>query len=225
MTVDSAKISTPKTDAAGLSSKGKDLKAKWADLKDVDRASAVHDLHGQGVSFRKLAQQLPCSATQLRNLDKAARASPEDIALARKGEISTRKLVKRSIAAEKLRAAQQQEALAQKKMKAARKAAKMIWDWLEERQLFVTQSEVVIDEARRILAVGTANGNLPKVTAPKGMPLAEIIECTRPKPAKSDPEPLEVDSIGWYAEWLARWVFFGFPDAEIRDRALNIAIL
>jgi hypothetical protein len=34
----------------------------------------------------------------------------------------------------------------------------------------------------------------------------------------------DAESIEWYADWLARWAYFAFPDEIIRDRALNIAL-
>lgn len=72
------KISMTATGAARISSVA-DLKAKWADLNDVDRALAVHAMHGPKVSFRRLARELGCGATLLRCLDRAAQASAEDL--------------------------------------------------------------------------------------------------------------------------------------------------
>lgn len=73
-----------------------DLKDKWEQLKDVDRARAVHMIHKSGTSLRKLAKDLNCSPTLLRNLNLAAQATVLDLLLARKGKISTRELVRRA---------------------------------------------------------------------------------------------------------------------------------
>jgi hypothetical protein len=78
-----------------------DLKTRWPNLNAGDRALAVHALHGAGVTLRELAKQPGCGATLLCRLDKAAQAPAEDIDLARKGQLSTRKLVDWSQAAEK----------------------------------------------------------------------------------------------------------------------------
>ena len=67
-----------------------DLKNKWNQLKDVDRAIAVQNIHKAGTSFRDLAKALNRSPTLLRQLNVAAQAPALDQALARKGKISTR---------------------------------------------------------------------------------------------------------------------------------------
>lgn len=112
-----------------------------------------------------------------------------------------------------------------KRTKAAEKAAKKITSWLEEEHnLWPAHGENIVDEVRRIVAENEADGTLGKIRpAPEGTPLAVIIERTTPKPQPGR-QPLEVDSVGYYAEWLARWVFYAFPDPVVRDRALGIAL-
>lgn len=201
----------------------KQLKTNWKRLQDVDRGRAIGRIHADGFSWRALAREIGCSESYLRRLDRAAHAPVADQLLARQGKCSTRGLVRRARDAQKLRAAREQQVLEERRNKAAAQAAVEICNWLEECQLWPAHGENIIDEARRIFAANDANGTLPKYTAPGDTPLDQIIERTRPKPSKADPEPLEVGSVGWYAEWLARWAFFAYPDAEVRDRALGLA--
>ncbi len=104
----------------------------------------------------------------------------------------------------------------------------MICKWIETEGISGVYGENIVDETRRILAETEANGTLPKITAPRGVPIAEIIQRTRPKPSPPGVEPLEEGSVPWYADWLARWTFFAFPDSSVRhsalDRALDIQI-
>jgi hypothetical protein len=198
-----------------------DLKAKWAELDVAGRALAVHALHKAGVSFRKLAKELGCSPSLLRNLDKGAQASAADLELARKRKISVRELVRRAQAAEKQHAEKDKQALDQKQTEAAQKAAITICEWLEEHQLWPAHGENIVDEARRILAHAEYVDQLPKCSPPPSdMPTTQIISRTKP-PVSVNPEP---ESVGWYADWLARWAYFAFPDPVVRDRALNIAL-
>jgi hypothetical protein len=198
-----------------------DLKTKWTELIDVDRALAVHKIHVAGMSFGKLAKELGRSSTLLRNLDQAAQAPAEDIGLARKRQISTRQLVLRSKAADQRRAAQEKEALNQKRTKAAQQAAVRICEWLDENISYHSQAESIVEEARRILAQAEFFEKLPKCPPPSSkMPVAEIIVRMRP-PASVNPD---VESAGWFAAWLARWAFYAFRDSVVRDKALNIAL-
>lgn len=155
------------TDTANVSSAVADLKKMWPDLKDVDRAIAVHALHGQKVSLRKLAKELGCSASLLRNLDKAAQAPQKDIDLARKGQISTRELVRRAREAKAVRKTQDREAAAAQRAKEALAGCDLICNWIEKEEILSVYGENIIDETRRILAENEANGTLPKIVAPK----------------------------------------------------------
>jgi hypothetical protein len=60
----------------------------------------------------------------------------------------------------------------------------------------------------------------PSAVAPPGTPVARIIERTRP-PALTDGR---IDIVAWFAQWLCKWSFFAFPDEEIRDSALDLAL-
>jgi hypothetical protein len=32
-----------------------------------------------------------------------------------------------------------------------------------------------------------------------------------------------IDIVAWFAQWLCKWSFFAFPDADMRDAALDLA--
>ncbi len=209
----------PSADAAAALA---DLKNKWADLKhDLDRAPAVRLVHQKGISLREIAGELKCSATRLRNLLEAAEAHQADLLLARKGQISTRELVRRSRAAKANRAAEDKGKLELERMKAAQTGCEIICDWLKEENRSGAHGERIIGDARRDLAEVEQDGKLPKAPPPpKGMPIEEIIRRSRP------PEFVNADvgSAGWYAQWLARWAFYVFPSSVVRHRALNLAL-
>jgi transposase len=157
-----------------------ELKLQWKSLHDLDRARAVHAIHQNGTSLRKLAKALDCSLTLLRHLLKALQATPEDRALARQRKISTSKLVRRSKATEAQRAAKDREALERKRTQAANKGCEVICDWLEKERLSGVYGEQVINEAWRELVNAEQSGKLPPHTAPPDTPTADIIERMRP---------------------------------------------
>jgi lambda repressor-like predicted transcriptional regulator len=73
-----------------------DLRARWNELHDLDRAESVKMINKSGISIRALAKELGSrSDTTLRSLFIAAKAPLPDRMLARQGKISTRQLVKR----------------------------------------------------------------------------------------------------------------------------------
>ena len=194
---------------------------KWPDLAPVDRALGIHSLHLAGKTFSSLAKALNCSESGIRHLDWAARASTPDLLLARAGKISTRQLVCRSKAEAKQRASQDQEALKQKRRKAAEKGAVLICEWLIEHQRDWASGERVVDDARRKLAAAEFVGTLPLSPPPAPeIPVTEVIRRMRPPACVN----VDVDSDSWYADWLARWAFYAFPDSAVRDTALNIAL-
>jgi hypothetical protein len=190
----------------------------WPSLRnDVDRALAVAKLK---VSTRVLAEHLGPSEAHIRNYRLMAKASSRDQLLARKGKISSRELVRRSKLAEAERKIKDKEALDRKRTEEAQKACKTICDWLEGKGLWSSHCENIIDETRRILYEAEQNGTLPKCALPAtGTPFDSIIERMRP-PKSVNPD---TESVGWYADWLARWTVFAFPDSIVRDRALNLA--
>jgi len=202
----------------GISSSIDELASDWQYLNDVQRGEKLLELRGK-TSLRALANQLPCSESHLRNLICAGRAPLTDRILAKSGEISTRELVKRSKAADKIRIATEEEALDRKRTKEAQKWCEMICEWLETKGLFCSQGEVVVDEARRELFQAECTGDLPQGGPAKDLMIQEIIQRSRPPRPKLD----EFSEIAWYGTWLGRWTYFAIADTVVRDRALGLA--
>ena len=194
-----------------------DLQAGWQTLHDVDKASRIAQILDAGMGGRTLARSLNVSEALVRHLAIANEARPEEKQLARQGRLSTNQLVKLVKVRRKQTADVQREAEAEKGAVAARRGAKVITSWLAGK-LQSAYAEQVIDEARHRLAEAEAAGKLPKFRAPKGMKVSEIIRRLEPKPSADD-----VSFVDRYAHWLARWSFFAFPNAEVRDRALDHA--
>jgi transposase-like protein len=197
------------------------LQKKWPKLKDLDRARAVHQIHQAGTSYRKLAQALHCSESHLRNLDQAAQASALDQALARKGEISMRELVRRAKADQAVRKAKVREAAEQKRAKLVPRVADSICEWLYEEGFFPSQGEAIVDNARWLLNDAETSGNLPsQPPAPPGTRLTEIIEKLRPPRSVTEGS----NEFGTHALWLLRWVYFVLPDSLSQHQALSTAL-
>lgn len=202
------------------------LKEKWANLNVVDRADAVkslHDREDQKVSLPTLAKELGCSLTHVRDLYTAASAPFADRFLARQRKISTRELVRRARDAKAAAEAQRRSSAEAKRTKEAEAASKLIFDWLaeEKKELLGSVGECIISNARHILADAEQKGKLPLVPAPPTeMSAKEVMNRLRPPRLIND----EVGSPGWYAQWLARWTFYVFPNPLIRHKALNIAL-
>jgi hypothetical protein len=57
------------------------------------------------------------------------------------------------------------------------------------------------------------------VTAPHDTPVSQIIERAKPPALTED----HIDIVAWFAQWLCKWSFFAFPDADMRDAALDLA--
>jgi hypothetical protein len=196
-----------------------ELKARWKKISVVDHALAVYALHKAGKSFRIFAGELGhCSATQLRKLNQAAQASSEDIKLAREKKISINELIKRSRATAKQRAAQDKEALKKKQIKDAQRAALAICDWAAKENLWPTQADKIIYDARLQFEMAEVYGTPP--SCPQDMSnlsVAEIISRTRPA---TGPEP---GNPGWFSRWLVNWALCAFPDKDVRHKALCLA--
>ena len=198
-----------------------DLQAQWHALNDLDRAKAILAIiHSDNISQRKLATLLNCSASLIRHLLLAAQARPEDRALARRGEISTRELKRRSTATTTRRTKMHHEALELERTKAALQGCKEILEWLVSEKIGRPYGEQVIGEARLQLAYAEQNDRLPRGTAPADMTRAEIIVRCRPAKPPTD----EMNSMALYARWLALWVFYAMPDPRIRDQAIELAL-
>jgi transposase-like protein len=197
------------------------LQKKWPTLNDLDRARAVHQIHQAGTSYRKLAQALHCSESLLRNLNQAAQASALDQALARKGKISTRELVRRAKADQAVRKAKERKAAEQKRAKLVQLVADKICEWLDQEGFSSSQGEAIVDNARWLLNDAETSGNLPPPPpAPPGTPLTEIVEKLRPSRSITE----GADEFGAHALWLLRWVYFALSDSIARHKALSKAL-
>ena len=84
----------------------------WHALPDLDRSEEVRSVHRAGVTLREIANHLNCSPALLTRLLQAAQAPYEDIALARKGLLSTRALERRARTLGIHRAGQHREEIA-----------------------------------------------------------------------------------------------------------------
>jgi hypothetical protein len=139
------------------------------------------------------------------------------LAEARRGKLSTNKLLHRAKAHLDRQAARQQADRQQERQRQIAEAAKLISNWLNQTELNGPACVVMIDEVRWVFAAREAVGALPApVTV--NLPLDEIIR--RSKPAE-DPE---IDIVAWFAQWLCRWTFFAFSNPDIRDQALYRAL-
>lgn len=197
-----------------------DLQSKWDELSDLERGRAIQAIHLNGTSFRQLAKTLGRSPTLLRHLHQAAQAPPGDQNLARQGNVSTRELVRRAKAARLRKAAREEEALQLKRNEEAINGCRLICDWLEDEGIEKGLGEQIILEARRMLALADQKGRFPKHPAPPGTKPAEIIRLAAPSQALRD--AMEVAAL--YGAWLTRWAWYAFPDAWVRDAALDLAL-
>ena len=134
--------------------------------------------------------------------------------------IPINELVRRSRAAGLKRAARNREEIKLERERQTLRAADRICEWLVETQMNAPNCEMIVDEVRRKLWSMAQAGLHPDRVAPPDTPIDEIIEQTRP-PAIKD---ARIDIAGWYSEWLCRWSFFAFPDEDIRDNALDLAL-
>jgi len=198
-----------------------DLRDRWDQLKDVDRAAAVHKIYRDGTSLRSLAKVLNRSESLLRHLNRAAQASLPDRILARNRKISTRELARRGEAAIAFQADTNRQALERERKKASEEICTAICEWLTKEGIPESHGEAIIEEARRLLASAEASRQLPAVAPPgEGTPLPQIIEPLRPKRAADH----TILDVSWYAEWLVRWVYFVLPDSMSRHQALGGAL-
>jgi transposase-like protein len=196
-----------------------DLRARWGTLHDLDRAEAVKRMSEAGKSIRSLAKELGRSASLLRYLLIAANAPSSDRVQARRGEISTRELVRRSRAAEKLEAEKARLGEERRRAKESKKWSTLICAWLNEQELAWAHQENIIEETKRELMEADLSGTLPNIDVPAGVTVEMIIDRARPSKSGWD-QALEME---FYICWLAHWTLYAIPDAIVRDNALSEA--
>ena len=195
-----------------------ELVKAWSNLDDVDRAVRIEQILDAGMSRRALARTLGCSENLIRHLRIAADATDEEKQQAGQGELSTRQLVAIVLARRKEQEKTQQQL-------AAQEAATTIVNWLLS-ELGSACAEKTLDEANRSLAKAEREGTLPKDRAPVGMSIEEIVARWRPKNLLDDSwgnTPGAETPLARYADWLAIWEYYAFPDKEVRHEAYRLA--
>ena len=213
-------MNSPKPSEPEHSSSISELKSRWTQLSDVDRAHAVAAIRRSGASNRQIALGLDLNESNLRRLLKSLDASQEDQNLAQQKQISTNELIRRGQAAKLKRAEQQREMLEIKRTRSAFKGADQICRWIYEQQISGPDGESIIEEVRREFAMRDQDGSLPAIPNKALSPLEELILRCRPEKAF----PNDASSVSWYHEWLFRWTYYAFPDPIVRDMALEQAL-
>lgn len=197
-----------------------DLKAQWPNLHVLDRAKALRNLKQSGASNRELARQLPVGESGIRRLLMALAAPAEDRILAYDGKITTNELIRRDTAAKARVAAKQGEDLNLKRTESAIKASKIICKWLRSEGVTSNFGQQIVDEARRLLIDAEQTRQFPKGVAPPRTPLTEIIQGCRPNQLEDGGAGLTF----WRAVWLSVWVYYAWPDAWVRLKAIDLAL-
>jgi hypothetical protein len=140
--------------------------------------------------------------------------------LARHNPVSIREMVRRGKAAAREHDVRRTETFERKRAEAARNGATAICNWLIEIGLTGPSCEQIIEEVRREFAQREQDGSLPPPPARHRLAIKELIQRSKPK----SPIPDDAASISWYHQWLFRWTFCAFPDAFVKDEALDIAL-
>jgi hypothetical protein len=196
------------------------LRSKWNDLHDLDRALEINTIHHSKVSFNEIARGLGRSPALIRHLLPCLDASAEDQDLARQGKMSTNKLAKRGLAARKRRTAPPPEVVEAPRPQSADEGADLICDWIDTESLNGHHGEVIIKGASDELFRAKWNHHLPPIAKHPPILPEVIIRHTKPKQPSGQGEA----RFNWYAKWLARWAYFTFEDPVVRDDALTQAL-
>jgi hypothetical protein len=194
------------------------LQSDWFKFSDLDRAFAIRAIKQTGISVRKIAAQLHLSESLLRHLLQALLAPTCDQDLARRGKISTNELVRRAKAA--LRPAKHHEMLAIDRDRDIRLASDLICDWLLQTELFGPSREDIVREVQRKFRLMKEASRHPTAAVPSGTLVSQIIKRTQP-PALTDDS---IDIVAWYAQWLRKWSLNAFPNENVRDSSLSLAL-
>jgi hypothetical protein len=194
------------------------LQSDWFGFSDLDRATAIRAIHQTGVSIRSIAAQLHFSEALLRHLLQTLLASASDQALARKGKISTNELARRAKAG--LRPTKHHQSLTIDRDREIRIAADHTCDWLLQTQLFGPAREMIVKEVQRKFRMMKEAGLHPAAVARHNPAVSKIIVHTKPPVHVEE----SVDIVAWFAQWLCKWSFSAFPDKDIRDSALDLAL-
>jgi hypothetical protein len=196
------------------------LQSDWFGFSDLDRASAILAIKQTGISTRKVAAELHLSESLLRHLLLALQAPASDRDLARQGKITTNELARRAKAVGLLRLPDNSEAIELERVQATRIATDLICDWLAKHGQQGSYGKQILEEVRREFASRELDGSLPLCPKHAETPLHKII--LRSKPGR--PIDDNATAIRWHHEWLFRWTYHAFPDKDIRDAALDLAL-
>jgi hypothetical protein len=196
------------------------LRSRWKDLHDLDRAREIDTIRRSGVSISQIGRELKISASLLRHLLLCLEASDKDRGLARRGKISTNELARRGQAAKKRRAEPSPEVLEAQRAESARNGAGLICNWIVREGLNGHHGKAIIEGASARLVVAERKHDRPAIPGHAGTPPDILIERYRP----NQPPKGMVARISWYIHWLTRWVYFTFEDSIVRDRALKQAL-
>jgi len=195
-----------------------DLRSGWRTLHDIEKAGLVAAILAAGMRRRTLAKAVGCSEGSIRRLAVINAATAEEKDLARRGALSTNQLVKQVKSRREDQSRRHRQAKAAEERASAERAAKKILAWLNA-ELSPAYAEQIVNEVRLRFARTTPTGK-PQKKAPSGMPLGEIIR----RCGQAVPESADVNFIERYVRWLMLWTYYGFPDREFRDTALNLAL-
>ena len=198
------------------------LQEHWHRLSDLERARAVQAIISRsGLSIRKIAAQLRLSESLIRHLLQALQAPDCDQDLALQGKISTNELARRAKAADLHRSPDNNsEARELERVQETREAADLICDWLAERGQQGSYGKQILKEVRHEFAFREQDGSLPLCPKHAETPLHKIILRSKPDRPIND----NAAAISWHHEWLFRWTYHAFPDKDIRDAALELAL-
>jgi hypothetical protein len=196
------------------------LRSRWVDLSDVDRAREIDTIHRSDVSINQIGRDLKISASLLRHLLLCLQASEEDQNLARRGQISTNELARRGQAAKKRRAEPPPAVVEARRKESASEGADLICNWILKEDLYGPDCIRIITDVCREFKIREENHSLPPLTKHASLPLNVLIQRSKPK------RPIDAGeaALSWYAEWLCRWSFYAFEDAAVRDSALKQAL-
>jgi hypothetical protein len=196
-----------------------DLQSRWHTFNDLDRAQAIKSIYQSGMSFRKLASILNCSPSLLTHLLQAGQAPLEDRVLARRGELSTRALVRRARAKGTHRTALHREAIAFEREQTAIQDSRAILNWLAEQDVTDADQKQFIERARQYLF--QEEGTWP--ISPVAMSACKLADKTfrMRRPAQSN--LAEIGLFAGFARQLADWALGGITDLQIRQRAFELA--
>jgi transposase-like protein len=197
-----------------ISSAVAELKTRWPNLCDLDRAQAVLSIQQEGMSLRKLARHLKCSPSLLSYLLRAAQAPAAVLARARKGEISTRALAAIAGTVGTRGIVRHHEAIAFERERSAFQASKTVLSWFEDEEVTEADQSQIIEKAR--LQLIEAQG------------WKEAVLQNRLDDVVSESRNAQIGAGGnrpaaWLVLRLALWALRRIPEDWVRNRALELA--